>query len=660
MRKLFPYLLIFLLFFFSRTARAQKVKPESLQPISFISQLKALTDFSALPAYITDSYCAQVSSWDTTGGNDDGFSGKYSYLRKNTDGSLVIFEMKGPGVINRIWTPTPSNDSLDFYIDDPDRPAFTLCYGDLFSGKVFPFVAPLCSNQLGGYYSYLPIPFEKYCRIVYKGKNTQFHQIEYRLFPAGQGVRSFNLNLNEEERNALKQLAIHWNQPSNSITEQYPAKTIKEEKIKFQLEPGKSKIMYHTEKGGRIVGLFFEPASAFEGLAKQIDLRIHWDEDAYSAIFCPLADFFGYAFGKISMKGLMMGTEGNRNYCYFPMPFDHSATLELIYREPTDNKTASPVNIEAVVQYSLQERNPAKEGRFYAYWNNRSRENPNDPHIFLKAQGRGHYVGTLLQAQGLGSGMTYFFEGDDSTAVDGQFRMHGTGSEDYFNGGWYALLNRWDGAFSLPLSGALDYNLPFCRTGGYRLFLSDKISFEKNFFHSIEHGPTNNIPNTEYTSVGFYYGDAPPVTSIVPQNSNTKVFQPDTLTFYPQLMNLGIDGDIAIKTSWSYPSGGETFICTTGPDASLLIHLDEAPVGNYDLFLDYVKNPKGSVFSFWQKQTLISGWMDSYQSSMERIDHQYMSTIHLDPLIQTVTIRFQTKETRDQFIFNRLILVRKP
>lgn len=45
--------------------------------------------------------------------------------------------------------------------------------------------------------------------------------------------------------------------------------------------------------------------------------------------------------------------------------------------------------------------------------------------------------------------MTLFFEGDDSTYVDNKMRLHGTGSEDYYNGGWYALLDRWDRGNSL-------------------------------------------------------------------------------------------------------------------------------------------------------------------------------------------------------------------
>ena len=44
---------------------------------------------------------ASISSYDRTGGNDDGFSGKYSFVRKEKNG-LVLADLKGPGVIYRI------------------------------------------------------------------------------------------------------------------------------------------------------------------------------------------------------------------------------------------------------------------------------------------------------------------------------------------------------------------------------------------------------------------------------------------------------------------------------------------------------------------------------------------------------------------------------
>ena len=59
-----------------------------------------------LPKFKSSVKVASISSYDRTGGNDDGFSGKYSFVRKEGDGQ-VIADLKGPGIIYRIWTPTP-------------------------------------------------------------------------------------------------------------------------------------------------------------------------------------------------------------------------------------------------------------------------------------------------------------------------------------------------------------------------------------------------------------------------------------------------------------------------------------------------------------------------------------------------------------------------
>jgi hypothetical protein len=48
-----------------------------------------------LPRYRENTIVRQISSYDTTGGNDDGFSGRYSYLRKENN-NLVIADLKGP------------------------------------------------------------------------------------------------------------------------------------------------------------------------------------------------------------------------------------------------------------------------------------------------------------------------------------------------------------------------------------------------------------------------------------------------------------------------------------------------------------------------------------------------------------------------------------
>lgn len=110
-------------------------------------------------------------------------------------------------------------------------------------------------------------------------------------------------------------------------------------------------------------------------------------------------------------------------------------------------------------------------------------------------------------------------------------RIHGTGSEDFYNGGWYAVMDRWDRGMNLPLHGALDYSLPMARTGGYRLCLSDKMSFEHDFYIGIEHGPERNEYPVDYTSVAFYYCDRAPLRHKEPTENFERSTSPTNTHF---------------------------------------------------------------------------------------------------------------------------------
>ena len=647
--------IIFLLTLQDAAAQRTTARQAGPQTVSLVSELEQFRTIKDLPAYRDQTVVGQISSYDTTGGNDDGFSGKYSYIKKLSDTSLLLFDMQGPGVINRIWTPTPSDDSLDFYIDDTMHAAFTIKYRDLFSGKVFPFVHPLCNNQLGGYYCYLPIPFQRRCKIVYRGKQTQFHQIGYRLYPEKTVVKNFDPELGANEKQLLRQIQSLWNKSDRTVQDfrSETAVALQTTKTGFQLRPGEKHTLLQINKGGRIMGIELDPSPAFEGMEKGVDLKITWDDETVPAVYCPVADFFGYAFGKASMQSLLIGSDGKKNYCYFPMPFDRSATIELIYRKPLSaNDAPGPLTINARVYFTNEAREISTEGKFYAFWNNQSRVPLHQPHEFLHVTGKGHYVGTVLQAQGLEPGMTLFFEGDDSTVVDGQLRMHGTGSEDYFNGGWYALMDRWDGPLSMPLSGALDYSLPLSRTGGYRLHLTDKIPFQKEIYHSIEHGPEHNNKPGFYTSVAYYYSNTAPVKAVPIRTEETRVYTPDTMILYPQLLTFNSGGDIAIQQR------GESFIFNTAGEASIRVQLQEIPVGNYRILFDYSTLPQGCLFALWQRQTGLTGWISAYSAAAEQVRKHYFSDISLTPLNHTLTIRFKADQDKKQFSLHRIILVK--
>ena len=217
------------------------------------------------------------------------------------------------------------------------------------------------------------------------------------------------------------------------------------------------------------------------------------------------------------------------SYSFFPMPFDRSARMELSH----DGEQGSDVQVRGEVMYSETPRAP-DEGRFHALWR---RENPTtdgQPYQFLDTSGRGHVVGATLQAQGATPANTRFFEGDDVALIDGELAVHGTGSEDFFNGGWYNVIGRWMSRASFPLSGCLEYKNPLSRTGGYRFLLTDSYPFRQNIRLTIEHGPDGNRDPTDYASVAYWYSDqSPAMAQSLPPIPERGVQAPRKIVFQP-------------------------------------------------------------------------------------------------------------------------------
>lgn len=442
-----------------------------------------LLPIERLPLFRPVAKVASFSSYDRTGGNDDGFSGRYSFLRKEGDG-LVIAEANGPGAITRIWTPTPSDAPIEFYFDGEATPRLVLPFSDLFSGKKPPFTAPLSGHGVGGYYTYVPLEFAKSIKIVVRTERFQFYMVNYVVYDPGVTVRSF--------------------EPGNTFHFAPPDLAGQKTAGHFVLRLGVPVTIFETKKPGRIVSIKLSPAEAFAGDDRGIVMRIYWDDAARPAVDVPVGDFFGYSFGKPTVRSLVVGSEDGWNYVRFPMPFDRSARIELV----SEREGGQPVSVQSEVTASDRGKTP-EEGFFHALWR---RENPTTggkPFTYLDVQGHGQVAGVILQAQGKQPGETQFFEGDEEATIDGEMTIHGTGSEDSFNGGWYDIPGRWFATRSLPFSGCLEYNKYVGRTGGYRLFLGDAYSFRRSLLFTIEHsGEKNNIP-TDYASTTFYYLDRP-------------------------------------------------------------------------------------------------------------------------------------------------------
>ena len=622
------------------------------QTYSLESELEQLYEFEQLPHY-RDGVIEQVSSYDTTGLNNDGFSGTYSFIRKEGD-KLILADLKGPGVINRIWTPMPTTDTIQFYFDGEKTPCISIPFIDLFSGKIFPFLNPVCGNEVGGYYCYLPIQYSKSCKIAFTGKVIQFHQIQSRPYPKGTKVKSFSMDWSSNEKQALESARSFWNMETNALDKlkNYGVE-VKMETKHFTLSPGESFPFFTNETGGRIVGIELECGNALEGANKDILLQAKWDNDSGYAINCPAADFFGYAYGKPAMRSILAGNSaGGVNYCYIPMPFEKKAEMKMVY-EKRSGAAQPKAEMVVKVYYVPTPQEKAKEGRLYTIWRREIRPEDGKPYLFADIKDKGHYVGTIHLAQGLRPGMTIFFEGDDSTYIDGKMRLHGTGSEDYYNGGWYALLDRWDRGVSLPIHGSLDYSLQMCRTGAYRFYLTDKLTFENEIFHTIEHGPEHNLFPVDYTSIAFYYGSKPASNAINPTEELRTVYYPSTHVFFPQLMELSLGPDTRAEfRGWRL----ETTAPATGDEGIVRIMLNGIPEGKYKVGLTYFVTPDGCEFSVWNRQKQLSEWQSAFASEEKKIDRQELGIINLTPQSNSISILIRKKDAREKFYFDNLFL----
>ncbi len=122
--------------------------------------VKALVDLENLPVVDGGVRDGMFASTDPEQrGRDCG-----NFMRQDGD-EYVMAEMEGPGVVTRIWSAN-AHGKLRIYIDDKSKPAIECMFKDIFEDRFPPFQSPISGKSSGGWYSYWPISYGKYCKIA--------------------------------------------------------------------------------------------------------------------------------------------------------------------------------------------------------------------------------------------------------------------------------------------------------------------------------------------------------------------------------------------------------------------------------------------------------------------------------------------------------------
>jgi hypothetical protein len=274
---------------------------------------------------------------------------------------------------------------------------------------------------------------------------------------------------------------------------------------------------------------------------RDLVLRIYYEERAAPSAAVTIADLFGQTYSDRPIRALPLGREHDGYYLNFPIPFRRHLRLTL-----ENLATKGTAAVELTVRAEVDRRElPDDFVYFHAVWKSDATRTAR-PYTYLATAGRGHFCGVYSPMQGLAN--LRYLEGDERIYVDGEGipSFHGTGTEDYFLGGWYFE----DGEFDLPFHGLSHKRQLAGRASPYRFQIVDSIPFRHNIRVEIEHGSWNNYPGATYGSVSFWYQD-PPVELV-----RGATVSPDQLAF-PRLRvsdkMSGIDAAQVLDRDFSSP-----------------------------------------------------------------------------------------------------------
>jgi hypothetical protein len=428
----------------------------------------------------------EFSSFDRTGGNDDGFAGTYSALYVDANGEQVIFDAFGPGRLDTLWfTSSVSGTAplgigrIRFYLDGASTPAATADADQLFTGSVPGFPPSLVFDNhqsTGGFVSYVPILFQKRLRITTE-RRASFYSAQYETFP-----------------------------PDTRVTSWIPSAPVDARALGLVPDTGgpdgdEVPLDHELVGPGLVTKLTFLPSAPVAADAlRAARVRIWWEDEADPGVDCPVDAFFGSGLGEASVTSLAFTMAPGRWESHLPMPFWRRARVQI-------TGVAGRLFLRV-------EPHPAAGGsapHLRVQWRQERPTTPGTDFEYLTYAGAGRLVATVVTVEPPDPAVDkQWWEGDLRSYADGRRTpgIQGTGYEDDHFGGWSNEF--FSTPFSLPLNGEpvaniLDHNGQY--NGDvtmYRVWRG--IPFLGEVRHSVEHG-TENVRSVNQSAATFFYGD---------------------------------------------------------------------------------------------------------------------------------------------------------
>ena len=440
----------------------------------------------------------RYTHWDA-----DGDRGQFQ--RTGEDDWNVMAELEAPGALTRLWCEGLAGD---LRIELDGKVVIAAPLKDFFGGAAAPFGVPLTYEIPPGNagVSYFPIGFAKSCRVSSRGFTGEY-QIDTIAYPPGTRVQTFTPQLDQDAQTALDDVT---NTMKRGLSEKQLYGSHRSSPYASQKDlKGGEKLTLDIEDAGTIRGFLVsntdrrDPRDQYA--LHNLILRVYWDGRSEPDIELPLPAFFGTGFTRNPFNGLVLGTElstdmpgqftneGRFMYCYYPMPFQKGAHIEIENTNPKNEK----IGIMLYLRVSKGMPNPDAL-RFKARMRT---EDPCKTFDFpiLETTGCGRLVGCVLnadcpRAQWWGTGDHKIWLDDEPFPS-----ILGTSTSGFFGSETGLRL------FRMPLQGTTLVN-PVGKNSVYRLLLGDSVPFQKSIRFALENWQIDQANDVYYNSVVYWYG----------------------------------------------------------------------------------------------------------------------------------------------------------
>jgi hypothetical protein len=430
-------------------------------------------------------------------------------------GEYLICDERGPGAIVRVWT-AAINGTIAMTLDDAGKPVYEGPAAEFFMHpyRKFCSAAVVDESLFADAFQqrnacYLPIPFQKRCRIVWKGnmQKIHFYQVQIRRYEPGTKVRTFRAE-------DLKRYGKTLESTSRILAnlEDWTCRSqLEPVALNRRVAPSQTAELLSLDGPMAIERLTLNLAAADRDRAlRQTILRVRFDDHTWGQVQSPLGDFFGVAPGINPYESVPFSVKPDGDMtCRFVMPFAKSCTILV------QNRGNQPVTISGSTLPMAYAWDPGRSLHFQARWRVDHDLIADGRHVqdmpYLVAQGRGVYVGSTTILLNPNSVPTpygnWWGEGDEKIFVDDDKTpsTFGTGSEDYYNYAWSS-----PDIFIFPYCAQPRNDGPANRgfVTNNRWHILDALPFKNHLAFYMELYSHERTPGVSYARIGYHYAKA--------------------------------------------------------------------------------------------------------------------------------------------------------